>query len=227
MRSRFPWILPLLLLLPACGKEDLDDSDDDDEVTCDVGGGERADVAFLVDQSDATAPSLAPLAAAMDAFWTPLAASTSDWQLMVVSAHDGCNASGLLSDADRPSRTAFETGLQAKDGWQGNGMEVATWALEKSKTGMCNESFLRAQAFLHLVFVSGTDDASPETWDAYLVRLRGKKLATACFRASAVVPSTASAYEDLVSTGGGLFLDLEGDWNETLAALADASVGGS
>lgn len=174
----------------------------------------------------------------LDDYAARAVAVTSDPQIALVSADDGCVlgpdrwidahfSSGEAADAlDTMADLGHELAPRMRDFRKGS--ELARRALAAANTGSggCNEGLLRDHARLMVVHISDYPDESPDAWDTYVDDLRALKMDPDWVTVHAVagdvpggcetaLPGTGF-YAQTVETGGLFYSVCRDGWGDTL-----------
>ncbi len=134
----------------------------------------KADMLFVVDDSQSMAEEQALLTANFEAFVDVVEGTRADFQAGVITTDVEADTAGLLrgelisSESDDISAAFLE---QLDVGYYGSRDEQGLEAVSLALDGR-NPDFLRPGARLNLVFVSDEDDHSPGTLDDYLTAWR-------------------------------------------------------
>lgn len=166
--------------------------------------GGAVDLMLVVDQSESMDDDQATLATNALLFASGLSALTDDWQLMVVTADDGCTGSGILTSAS-PDFAATIARAVTRVGDPGyhteQGLYLSYLATKQTHPFECNEGFMRDGALLHVIYVSDEPDQSPSAYD-YVAELQAMKGAEYLLKMSAVAgPVPWGCYVDANDDG--------------------------
>jgi hypothetical protein len=197
-----------------------------------------SDIIFFVDQSCSMDDDARALGDNFSTFISTLSTYTTDWHILVANDDDGCNNSGVLTNATSGYQSRFETAVAAGGGvWTEAGLTVTAQAVDKTDSGECNQNFLRPTAMLHIIMVSDEPEQSMGAYNTYVTRVQTKKVDAGLVKFSAVAgpPSTGcndrnnsaeygSGYWEAVADTSCVFLSICDDWGANVEALADASV---
>lgn len=251
-------VSPLVLLLVGCSDYQFNKSTDPKAGPEDTGeplpaetqvdvwdlaDSDGIDLLFFGDTSSSMTAELETMGSLVTDFVTRLGAYTSDWQILVVTGPDGCGINGVLSPEipDYAARFAeaivTPPGEDDVDEW---GLYNSAQAIELTDGGECNQGFVRADAILHVIFISDEDDNSPgwdtddpDYWKPYVEAIVAKKGMAPLVRFSAVagtVPDGCDGaepgygYSEAVEATGGEFISICDDWPSQLDLLVDSSV---
>ena len=133
-----------------------------------------SDIIFSVDQSGSMDDNNALLGANFSTFITQLNNYTSDWQVLVANADDGCTNSGIITGATNPSvfgeAVMSDEGIEMECcGYYGELvpmgdterlLTISSRAVENTDSGECNAGFMRDDAMLHIILVSDEPEQS-------------------------------------------------------------------
>jgi len=213
----------------------------------------KADLLLVIDDTGSMEQEQRSLGDHFAALLDELDAQEVSWQLGVISTDMNGEEAGWLRGSpwiltpDVPDRDAvFAETVQVGLGGSGPeaGLAAAALALDLAEPGGPNAGFRRADALLHVVFVSDADDQS-EDWlgdkpdAAFLTRLVDETSRTALpARASAVVgpvPSgcasntgtaqPATRYDAVAAGSGGIVVSIcATDFAPVLATLSEATI---
>jgi len=197
------------------------------------------DILFAVDQSESMDDDAVRLGAGFADFIARVGASTSGWQVGVVTLDAACLNGGVLR-ADSPDlvstfEAAVVLGTDAEVSDDEALLKLSDGALAQTGTGACNEGLLRDGTSLHVIVVSDEPERSHEqaaawTWDFWLERMQGRVASPELLTISGLVDANGcnegdDGYAQAIEATGGERLDIcAGDWGASMAALADASL---
>jgi len=196
-----------------------------------------SDIIFYVDQSGSMSDDQARLATNFGTFISELATYSTDWQIVVANADNGCNAhGGVLRPEMSDYETRFQSAVSSGGGfWTEAGLTITSNAVDNTDPGECNYGFLRPDAMLHIIMVSDEVEQSSSSWTWYMDKIVAKKGSSANVKFSAIAGdypggcATADAgdgyYQPVMATDG-VFLSICSDWATptNLSMLAAASV---
>jgi len=191
-----------------------------------------ADLMFLVDQSCSMDTYQARLNTNFTYFIANLADYAVDWQVIVANSDDGCNNSGILTQASVGYQASFQQAVSSCAGtcrWFGDSSEAlltpAAAGVENTDGIECNAGFIRTDAMLHIVLVSDEDDQSTASWTHYVDRIIAQKGDAAQVIISAFTGSSDDGYAEAVSATGGLEAPISAsNWAPYMEDLAAISV---
>jgi hypothetical protein len=198
-----------------------------------------SDIFFAVDQSCSMDDDQTRLANNFDTFIDELSTYSSDWQIAVSNADDGCFDAGPLTESTSSYDSIFGTAVRADGGdFTEALLTVAARAMEKAGSSGCNAGFLREDAMLHVILVSDEPEQSAwlgsDSWDVLVDRIIDAKGSASMTRISAIAgppgggscAEEGSGYLEAVEATEGVFLNLCSEWATpaNLALLAEASV---
>ena len=176
----------------------------------------KTDILFVLDHSNSMIVELGILRNLMDEFSTHLNDNVADWQIIFPSLNDGCNNNGVISEQTQDYDEKLWEGVWYN--WGAHLEElflIATYALDKTSSGQCNEGFLRPDANLHVFFASDEPEQSNITSSEMyntLVNIKGdpsKVRVTALYNYG----DNTGKYQDMVDRTGGLDFDvMEDEW---------------
>lgn len=222
------------------GGFDLDGDGQIDGDHYDLTGGTPADVVIYGDTSGSMTEELVTLGDHVLRFTDRLAAAGADWHLMAITGADGCGVDGIFG----PNSPDFEERFSAailtppvQTDYDEMGLQNVRNAISQADGG-CNAGFLRANAILHVIFITDENDESPGFeepgyWTEYvdlIVQMKGNAALT---RFSAVAGPTPDGctgadpgfgYDEVVDATNGEFISICDDWPARLDTLADLSV---
>ena len=189
---------------------------------------------FLIDQSCSMNEEQSQLANGFSGFVSHLQQHTTDWQVMVVNADDGCNNSGVLTPTTSEFHGQFTNAIASAGGSYTEALlTVAANAIEATDPTECNHGFMRPNALLHIVMVSDEPEQSALTWDNYVNQITTKKGDPTLTVFSAIAGdypngcSTADPgagyYEAVMDTGGQYLSICATDWIPHMSSLAGVS----
>ena len=120
-----------------------------------------SDIIFYVDQSGSMSDDQARLASNFSTFINELATYSTDWQIIVANADNGCNAhGGVLRPEMVDYESRFQSAVSSGGGfWTEAGLTITSEAVEKTDAGECNWGFLRPDAMLQ--FMVSDEPSSP------------------------------------------------------------------
>jgi hypothetical protein len=199
-----------------------------------------SDIIFYVDQSGSMSDDKTRLASNFSTFISELATYSTDWQIIVATADNGCNSHGGVLRPEMPDyETRFQSAVEDGGGFLSlnteKGLTITSEAVEKTDAGECNWGFLRPEAMLHIIMVSDEPEQSSSSWGWYMDKIVAKKGSSANVKFSAIAGdypggcATAEAgdgyYQPVMATDG-VYLSICSDWAtpSNLAQLAAASV---
>jgi hypothetical protein len=203
---------------------------------------QKSDIIFSVDHSCSMGEDQLALVGQASTFINYLDSYASDWQIIVASDDNGCNAGGILDSTTANYQKTFEdavfwAGLFAD--WTEALLSIADAAVQATDAGECNFGFLRPEAILHVISVSDEPEQSVyETgrdWADLVAAINAKKGDPSMVKFSAIAgdypggcatAAEGDGYWQAVNASGGVFLSICSDWATpaNMALLADASV---
>jgi len=196
-----------------------------------------SDIVFYVDQSGSMGDDQARLASNFSTFISELNTYSTDWQIIVANADNGCNnTGGVLRPMSSDYTTRFAGAVSDGGGWWTEaGLTVTSEAIDKTDPGECNYGFMRAGAMLHIIMVSDEVEQSSSTWNWYVDKVIAKKGSSANVKFSAIAgdypggcatADPGEGYYQAVTATDGVFLSICSDWAtpSNLSMLAAASV---
>ena len=200
-----------------------------------------SDIIFSVDQSCSMDDNISQLANNFSTFITELADYSTDWQIIVANADNGCNNSGILTPGLANYESHFSSAIQSGGGgWYTEALlTIGKNAVVATDSGECNDGLIRENSMLHIIVVSDEPEQSTDwgglSWSDNVNAIVAQKGSSSDVRISAIVGdyptgcATAEAgtgYYEAVSATGGVFLSICSDWASpsNLALLAEASV---
>lgn len=210
------------------------DPDGEQEFWQGDGPWEQADILFYVDQSCSMRDNKAILTANFESFASRLESLDVDWQVGVAVRDTGCLSKGILTP-DTPS--LVETFTDAVAGWAGDfteaGFAITAAALRETRSGGCNEGFIRPDAKTTIILVSDEVEQSGITWNEYLDQVWA-------VAPTATVTSIVGDYPDGCATAdpgegyfqattgsGGAFLSIcSSDWSPYFETIATMTASG-
>ena len=190
-----------------------------------------SDILFSVDQSCSMEDDNALLAANFSTFISQLSTYTSDWQIMIANADNGCNNGGIYNPNTPGYVSSFQSNIQT--GGSGYNTErlltIVSSAVENTDSGECNYGFLRQNAMLHIITVSDEPDQSSSGHSTYVNQIIAKKGASENVRISVIYNPNDNwgRYTGAATDTGGLIFDIRNsNWASpsNLQLLAEASV---
>jgi hypothetical protein len=202
------------------------------------------DLMFVVDQSGSMDDDQANLARNFGTFISRLGSYTTDWQIVVVNGHGGCNYGGILRSTTSGYADTFARAVAqgSQSAWEGGAgvcrgecpLYIGNQGVQVTDSGECNDGFMRSDALLHLVLVTDEPDQSPGSWSTYVSSIQAKKGSTANTKISAIAgdypygcssASAATGVYEAVNATDGVFLSIcAADWGASVEELADASI---
>ncbi len=192
----------------------------------------QADILWVVDDSESMAEEQASLALNFGSFIDIVAAGGIDYHVAVASTADPLfRGSPAVMDSGTPDvHAAFADAVQlGADGSSPNeGLRVAWEALSTPNTdpGGPNDGFLRPDASLHVIFVSDSDDQSPDTVVAYASALSLLLADPDSLFIHGILATPASRYEDAASLAHGTVADIhDPTWVDALSGLTWCATG--
>ncbi|MEC7984020.1 MAG: hypothetical protein VX278_02580 [Myxococcota bacterium] len=204
--------------------------------------GSGVDILFFGDTSGSMTEELQTLGEELTVFIDELVQYTDDWQIIAVTGPDGCGIGGVLDPSNPNYSEQFATGIITPPGedlvdeW---GLYNVQMALEESKSGGCNEGFLRENARLHVIFISDEEDNSPgwdtnpTYWNEYYDAIASHKTNFEQLMFSGVIGplpdgcygvEAGNGYADLIHKTEGEYLSICDNWQNEINRLVDASV---
>lgn len=203
---------------------------------------QKSDIIFSVDQSCSMSEDKLALAGQASTFIQYLDSYASDWQIIVASDDNGCNAGGILDSTTANYQKTFEdavfwAGLFAD--WTEALLSIADAAVQATDAGECNYGFLRPNAILHVISVSDEPEQSiyetGRDWAELVAAINAKKGDSSMVKFSAIAgdypggcatAAEGDGYYQAVQGSGGVFLSICSNWATpaNMALLADASV---
>lgn len=161
--------------------------------------------------------------------------SLADWQLLQVTAEDGCGNGGVLDAetqdvADIFVDNAFATPTHSETEAL---LELAAVALDETESGGCNEGFMRPGSLLHIIVASDEEEQSGVSHMDWLQEYAAFAGGQEFVRVSAVVDretqcgdgTGAGGYLDAAMSTGGVVLDIcNAQWGEQMDDLAASIV---
>ncbi len=192
---------------------------------------EKSDILFYVDQSGSMSGDQANLRNNFEQFTDELDEVLSDYQIMAVTADDGCHNEQIITQETADAQAVFSRAVDGPGGtWTEAGLTLARNALLNTGSGQCNEGFGRDDAKVMLVLVSDEPEQSQGSWDDYVVEILKLEPTTGISAIAGDVPGgggCASAgygyYEASMATGGLFFSICDSDWGSNLQLLAELS----
>jgi hypothetical protein len=206
----------------------------------DLGG---ADLLFFGDTSHSMTEELVTMGEKITTLLDALEKFTDDWQLLAVTGPSGCGIGGVLTPETPDYATAFATGITTPPGedevdeW---GLFNASYAVDLTDPGECNEGFLRETARLHVIFISdeadhspGWDSGDPSYWKTYLDNIVDRKSSLDLVRMSAIagpVPDGCAGadpgygYGDAALATGGVQLSICDGWYDQISSIVSTQV---
>lgn len=190
-----------------------------------------SDIVFSVDQSCSMSDDNALLASNFSTFISQLSNYTTDWQIMIANADNGCNNGGIYNPNTPNYVSSFQS--QVQTGGAGYNTErlltIVSSAIENTDAGECNYGFLRSNAMLHIIMVSDEPDQSSSGHSTYVNQIIAKKGAPENVRMSVIYnPNNhVGRYTGAANDTGGLIFDIRNsNWASpsNLQLLAEASV---
>lgn len=193
---------------------------------------ERTDLMVYVDQSGSMSDDQGNLAANVSTFAAALESWDLDWQLMVVTADDGCHNGDiftpLTTDLDRDFLAAVRGGGGR---WTEAGLTISAHAMAEAEG--CNAGFLREDSKVQLLLVSDEPEQSSQTWSSLVSEIQttapNAAISVICGDlprgCSTAMPGTG--YHEAAAATGGLILSIcEADWASQLELVAELSATG-
>ena len=190
-----------------------------------------SDILFSVDQSCSMSDDAALLASNFSTFISELSNYTTDWQIMIANADNGCNNGGIYTPTTPNYISSFDANIQTG----GNGynterlLTIVSSAIENTDAGECNSGFLRPNAMLHIITVSDEPDQSSSGHSTYVNQIIAKKGSPDNVRISVIYNPNDNwgRYTSAANDTGGLIFDIRNsNWASpsNLQLLAEASV---
>jgi hypothetical protein len=186
----------------------------------------QADILWVVDDSESMDEEQASLALNFSSFIDILVARGVDYHVAVVSTADPLfrGPTPVMDPGTPDVHAAFADAVQlGADGSSPNeGLRVAWEALSTPNTdpGGPNDGFLRPDASLHVIFVSDSDDQSPDTVVVYASALSQLLADPGSLFIHGILATPASRYEDAVSMTHGTLADIhDPTWVDGLSGL--------
>ncbi len=199
------------------------------------------DVMFLIDQScSMEEDNQDTLSAGIPAFFGKLR-ELSDWQLAQINSSSGC-LNGVVYDGSTPLaesrfsdgafRDLFDPDFPTEEESE-RLFEMATRALNETRTGGCNDGFLREGSLLHIVVASDEREQSTTSWRTHLENFRSFVDHPDLVRVSAIVDKTPNppcaangqgntGYYDMAIETNGAVVDIcTSNWGNQLPSLAE------
>jgi len=134
----------------------------------DAMAGDATDVLIYVDQSGSMDEDQRTLAQNFSVFGGTLGAFDEDYQVMVVTADNGCHSGAYLTeDTVDPEGTLLSLVFGAEGAWTEMGLTISDNALSSTNLAGCNAGFLRSDAAA-LILISDEPEQSPNSWDFYV-----------------------------------------------------------
>ncbi len=198
-----------------------------------------ADIVFLVDQSCSMDDDINMLKQNFSYFISNLNSYTTNWQVMVVNADNGCNSSGILTKNTPDYQGKFSSAVTSPGGYHTESLLTpAAEAAYKSGNSGCNSGFMRSGALLHIIPVSDEPEQSAWTsgknWSTLVQEITDAKGSASLVKISAIVgdypngcgsADPGTGYYEAVNYTGGEFLSIcSSNWNSYMPLLAEASV---
>lgn len=193
---------------------------------------ERTDLMVYVDQSGSMSDDQGNLAANVSTFAAALESWDLDWQLMVVTADNGCHSgeifTPLTTDLDRKFLDAVRGGGGR---WTEAGLTISAHAMAEAEG--CNLGFLRDDSKVQLLLVSDEPEQSMQTWSSLVEEIQvtapNAAISVICGDLPRGCGSAApgTGYHEAAAATGGLILSIcEADWASQLELVAELSATG-
>ncbi|HJN76489.1 MAG TPA: choice-of-anchor D domain-containing protein [Myxococcota bacterium] len=197
----------------------------------------KVDIMFYVDQSCSMDDDKVAMSSKFTDFIEELEDLEADYQVMVVTADDGCHNLQMIDSDTANKDEVFQQAVNGNSGmFTEAGLTISKHAVERSVPGGCNSEFLRESSTVSLVLISDEPEQSPPEHH-YTVVLGAILAAAPSTYVSAVAGplpegcesggQTADAgygYYEATQATGGLFLSIcDLDWGEKLSKLAEAA----
>lgn len=190
-----------------------------------------SDILFSVDQSCSMSDDNALLASNFSTFISQLSNYTTDWQIMIANADNGCNNGGIYTPNVPNYVSSFQSNVQTGGGGSNTEklLTIVSSAIENTDPGECNYGFLRPNAMLHIITVSDEPDQSSYSYSTYVNQIIAKKGAPENVRISVIYNPNDhwGNYTGAANDTGGLIFDIRNsNWASAsnLQLLAEASI---
>jgi len=188
-----------------------------------------SDIIFSVDQSCSMSDDNALLASSFSTFISQLNNYSTDWQIMIANADNGCNNGGIYTPNTPGYISSFQSQIQT--GGAGYNTErlltIVDNAVQNTDPGECNAGFMRPNAMLHIIMVSDEPEQSGSAYSNYVNSIISKKGSVDNVRLSVIVAETSGRYVSAANDTDGLVFSIHnGNWSSAgnLQLLAEASV---
>lgn len=192
---------------------------------------DKVDILITIDKSGSMGDDNTRLQSNAARFMADLAATGTDYQLMVVTSDFGCHNETIITPSAASPEAVFVDALNGQGGgFTEAGLSIALRALESSGPGDCNAGFQREGVQLSILLISDEPEQSPDGWEAVLNDILALSPATVISAIAGDYPggcATAEAgagYYEAVQATGGAYLSLcAEDWSPHVAAITDIS----
>lgn len=201
------------------------------------------DLLFFGDTSGSMAEELTTMGEKIGELTAGLAAYTDDWQLLAVTGPTGCGVNGVLTPETENYADLFAAGILTAPGYEDEdewGLYNVAAAVGLVDDGECNAGFIRADARLHVIFISDEDDNSPgwdsgdtAYWQPYVDQVMALKPNAEDVRFSGVIgpvpdgctgAEPGTGYADAIDYTDGALLSICDAWYSEIDELVDISV---
>ena len=206
----------------------------------------KTDLIFFGDTSDSMTAELETMGDHARTFMDRLDDYDSDWRMAVVTGPTGCAVGGIISTDVADYTDRFADALITPPGADAVALGADEWglhnvdqAVQASRSGGCNEGFLRDGALLHIIILSDEPDTSPGSdagdgyWEDYVDAVQAAKGDDQSVTISGVIGPVpegcdgaypGSGYAEAIDATGGALLSICDNWSDSLGVLVLASV---
>jgi hypothetical protein len=195
------------------------------------------DIIFAVDQSCSMDAHATQLTTAFTGLIQQMSQVTNGWRVGVATQDTGCFNYGFFTSSTPNLTTTFGQAVTVGDELSVTNTEklfsIALAALQKTTSGQCNTGFLRANALLHVIFVSDEYEQGTMTPASFVSSATAYKSSPGLFKTSGILcnptcsnmDGTYARYIDAVNLTGGIHLDVMSTyWSSYAQQLAAASL---